>query len=66
MRRLYYDRFGEAGEGTSMPPGLYNLDKIKKWGKSRNWCPYYVPDPQGHQPSGYTIVGYGDDGGDGS
>jgi hypothetical protein len=35
---LYYNRFREVGEGTSIPPGLYNLDEIKKWGQSRNWC----------------------------
>ena len=39
---LYYDRFCEVGEGRSIPQGLYNLDEIKKWGKSRNWCPYYL------------------------
>jgi len=39
---LYYDGFREAGEGTSIPLGLYNLDKIKKWGKSRNWCTNYL------------------------
>jgi hypothetical protein len=26
----------------SSPPGLYNLDEIKKWGKLRNRCPYYL------------------------
>ncbi len=25
-----------------MPSGMYNLDKIKKWDKSKNWCPYYL------------------------
>ena len=45
--------------------GRVRLDKIKKWGKSRNWCPYCVPDPQGHQPPGSTIVGYDNDGRDG-
>ncbi len=39
---MYCDRFREVGEGTSIPPGLYNLDEIKKWGKSMNWCPYYL------------------------
>ena len=48
-----------------MPSSVYDLDKIKKWGKSRNWCPYYVPDPQGHQPPGSTIVGHDNDGEDG-
>ena len=40
LRRSYYNGFSEAGESTSMPSGVYNLDKIKKWGKSRNWCPH--------------------------
>jgi len=44
---MYYNRFREVGEGTSIPPGLYNLDEIKKWGKSRNPV---LPDPQGPQP----------------
>ena len=30
-----------VGEGTYMPSGVYDLDKIKKWRKLRN-CPYYV------------------------
>jgi DNA excision repair protein ERCC-2 len=38
----YYDGFREAGEATSMPSGVYDLDEIKKWGKSKNWCPYYL------------------------
>ena len=40
MRCLYYDGFGEAGEGTPMLSSVYDLNKIKKWGKSRNWCTY--------------------------
>ena len=39
---LYYDRFHEIGEGASMPAGVFDLDKIKKWGKSRNWCLYHL------------------------
>jgi hypothetical protein len=65
LRHLYYDKFIKTGEGMSMPLGVYNLDKIKKWGKSRNWCPHYIPDLQGHQPPGSTIVGHDDDDGDG-
>ena len=39
---LYCDGFRQAGEGASMPSGVYDLDEIKKDGKSRNWCPYYL------------------------
>ena len=39
---MYYNRFRQAGEGGSMPLGVYDLDEIKKWGKSRNWCLYYL------------------------
>ena len=44
MRCLHYNGFHEAGDGVSMLSGMYDMDeiKIKKWGKSRNWCPYYL------------------------
>jgi DNA excision repair protein ERCC-2 len=38
----YYDDFQEAGEATTMPSGVYDLEELKKWGKSRGWCPYYL------------------------
>mmetsp|Transcript_21455 Transcript_21455/g.46613 ORF Transcript_21455/g.46613 Transcript_21455/m.46613 type:complete len:871 (-) Transcript_21455:228-2840(-) len=38
----YYDGFREAGEATSMPSGVYDLEELKKWGASKNWCPYYL------------------------
>ena len=38
----YYDNFQEAGEATTMPSGIYDLEELKKWGKSRGWCPYYL------------------------
>lgn len=38
----YYDDFQGAGEATTMPSGVYDLDALKKWGKSRGWCPYYL------------------------
>jgi len=38
----YYDNFQAAGEATTMPSGVYDLDELKKWGKSRQWCPYYL------------------------
>ena len=39
---MYYDNFQSAGEGTSMPSGVFNLDELQKWGKGRGWCPYYL------------------------
>eukprot|EP00550_Attheya_septentrionalis_P001898 CAMPEP_0198285108 /NCGR_PEP_ID=MMETSP1449-20131203/4420_1 /TAXON_ID=420275 /ORGANISM="Attheya septentrionalis, Strain CCMP2084" /LENGTH=869 /DNA_ID=CAMNT_0043982371 /DNA_START=47 /DNA_END=2656 /DNA_ORIENTATION=- len=38
----YFDNFQAAGEATSMPSGIYDLEELKKWGKSRGWCPYYL------------------------
>ena len=38
----YYDNFQQAGESTVMPSGVYDLEHLKKWGKERGWCPYYL------------------------
>jgi DNA excision repair protein ERCC-2 len=38
----YYDNFQSAGEATSMPSGIYDLEELRKWGKERQWCPYYL------------------------
>jgi DNA excision repair protein ERCC-2 len=38
----YYDNFQAAGESTTMPSGVYDLEELQKWGKSRGWCPYYL------------------------
>lgn len=38
----YYDNFQSAGESTTMPSGVYDLEELKKWGQSRGWCPYYL------------------------
>ena len=38
----YFDGFKSAGEATSMPSGIYDLEELKKWGKGKNWCPYYL------------------------
>jgi DNA excision repair protein ERCC-2 len=38
----YYDNFRAAGESTTMPSGVYDLDELQKWGKQRGWCPYYL------------------------
>lgn len=38
----YFDNFQAAGESTSMPSGVYDLEELKKWGQARGWCPYYL------------------------
>lgn len=38
----YYDTFRDAGEATSLPSGIYDLEELRKWGKAKNWCPYYL------------------------
>jgi DNA excision repair protein ERCC-2 len=25
-----------------MPSGIYDLEELRKWGKERQWCPYYL------------------------
>ena len=38
----YYDVFHSAGEATTLPSGVYDLEELKKWGKGKGWCPYYL------------------------
>lgn len=38
----YFDGFRAAGEATSMPSGIYDLEELKKWGSGKTWCPYYL------------------------
>lgn len=38
----FYDNFHAAGEATTLPSGIYDLEELKKWGKQKGWCPYYL------------------------
>jgi DNA excision repair protein ERCC-2 len=38
----YYDSFQSAGESTSLPSGIYDLNQLKIWGSKRGWCPYFL------------------------
>eukprot|EP00957_Ditylum_brightwellii_P059005 4474620-Ditylum_brightwellii.AAC.1 len=31
----YYDNFHAAGESTSLPSGVYDLEELKKWGQTK-------------------------------
>lgn len=38
----YYDQFQAAGESTTLPSGVYDLEELQQWGRQRSWCPYYL------------------------
>lgn len=38
----YYEGFDAEGREATLPPGIYNLDDLKQFGKARNWCPYFM------------------------
>jgi Rad3-related DNA helicase len=38
----FYNNFQAAGEATSLPSGIYDLEQMKIWGKDTQWCPYYL------------------------
>ena len=38
----FYNQFQAAGEATSLPSGIYDLEELKVWGKKQGWCPYYL------------------------
>ena len=60
---LYCNGIREAGKDVSILSGLHDLDEIKKWDQSRNWCPYYLI---GRAVNHKVIVGRDDDSRDGS
>lgn len=39
---IYYDTFQAAGESTSMPSGVYDLEELQRWAANKGWCPYYL------------------------
>lgn len=38
----YYEGFDIEGRESLLPPGIYNLDDLKQYGRERNWCPYFL------------------------
>lgn len=38
----YYENFDIEGKDASLPPGVHNLDDLKLYGRTRNWCPYFT------------------------
>lgn len=38
----YFDTFSAAGEATSLPSGIYDLEELQNWAGARGWCPYFL------------------------
>uniref|UniRef100_A0A4W4HLP8 General transcription and DNA repair factor IIH helicase subunit XPD n=1 Tax=Electrophorus electricus TaxID=8005 RepID=A0A4W4HLP8_ELEEL len=38
----FYEEFDAVGRQVPIPPGIYNLDDLKEFGRRRGWCPYYL------------------------
>lgn len=38
----YFEGHEREGTNSIMPPGIYTLDDLMKFGRQRKWCPYYT------------------------
>lgn len=38
----FYEAFDVEGREEPIPPGVYNLDDLKEYGREMNWCPYFL------------------------
>ncbi|KAL5285926.1 ERCC2 family protein [Megaselia abdita] len=38
----YYEGFSIEGKEMKIPDGIYSLDDMKEFGRTRNWCPYFT------------------------
>ncbi|XP_062502096.1 general transcription and DNA repair factor IIH helicase subunit XPD-like isoform X2 [Corticium candelabrum] len=38
----YYETFEREGREVPLPPGVYNLDDLKEFGRSQRICPYFL------------------------
>lgn len=39
---LQMQEFDAVGRQVPIPPGIYNLDDLKDFGRRKGWCPYYL------------------------
>lgn len=39
---LCLQEFDAVGRQVPIPPGIYNLDDLKDFGRRKGWCPYYL------------------------
>ncbi|EDO46754.1 predicted protein [Nematostella vectensis] len=38
----FYEDFDSLGRDEKMPPGSYNLDDLRQFGRKKGWCPYFL------------------------
>ncbi|XP_014666749.1 PREDICTED: TFIIH basal transcription factor complex helicase XPD subunit-like [Priapulus caudatus] len=38
----FYENFDAHGRETTLPPGVYNLDDLKEYGRDHEYCPYFL------------------------
>ncbi|CAF0855109.1 unnamed protein product [Rotaria sp. Silwood1] len=38
----YYEQYDKNGREESIPYGVYNLEDMKLYGKTKHWCPYFL------------------------
>ncbi|KAH8299748.1 hypothetical protein KR044_005469, partial [Drosophila immigrans] len=38
----YFEGFTLEGKESTLPVGIYSIDDLKEYGRSRNWCPYFT------------------------
>eukprot|EP00038_Savillea_parva_P002094 m.110607 g.110607 ORF g.110607 m.110607 type:complete len:841 (+) comp10718_c0_seq2:518-3040(+) len=38
----YFNGFEEMGKQEPLPPGVYNLDDLKRYGEEKMYCPYFL------------------------
>jgi len=37
-----FESFDIKGKEFPLPPGIYNLSDLKRYGQAKGWCPYFV------------------------
>lgn len=38
----FFESFDSNGREQTLPSGVYGIDDLKKYGKSKGWCPYFL------------------------
>ncbi|CAK8693117.1 unnamed protein product [Clavelina lepadiformis] len=38
----FYESFDAHGREESLPAGVYNLDDLRRYGRLKGWCPYFL------------------------
>ena len=38
----YYEGFDMEGKEAPINPGIYSIDDLRNYGRTMNWCPYFL------------------------